>query len=144
MNWRTLRQSLTRGRKPDGALITVCSGSGCHAYGCDEVTAAFKEELKRHGLQARVEVKATGCHGFCERGPLVVLKPKNILYQRVQVEDVPEIVATSVAKDGIIERLLYEEPKTGKKDHRRGRRPLLPEAAAPDPRQQRLDRPGIY
>jgi NADH-quinone oxidoreductase subunit F len=46
---------------------------------------------------------------------LVVLKPKNILYQRVQVEDVPEIVALSVAKDGIIERLLYEEPKTGRK-----------------------------
>jgi NADH-quinone oxidoreductase subunit F len=111
----TLRQSLTRGRKPDGALITVCSGSGCHAYGCDQVTAAFKEELKKHELQARVEVKATGCHGFCERGPLVVLKPKNILYQRVQVEDVPEIVALSVAKDGIIERLLYEEPKTGRK-----------------------------
>ena len=111
----TLRQSLTRGRKPDGALITVCSGSGCHAYGCDQVTAAFKEELKKHKLQARVEVKATGCHGFCERGPLVVLKPKNILYQRVQVEDVPEIVALSVAKDGIIERLLYEEPKTGRK-----------------------------
>jgi len=111
----TLRQSLTRGRKPDGALITICSGSGCHAYGCDQVTAAFKEELKKHELQARVEVKATGCHGFCERGPLVVLKPKNILYQRVQVEDVPEIVALSVAKDGIIERLLYEEPKTGRK-----------------------------
>ena len=111
----TLRQSLTRGRKPDGALITVCSGSGCHAYGCDQVTAAFKEELKKHELQALVEVKATGCHGFCERGPLVVLKPKNILYQRVQVEDVPEIVALSVAKDGIIERLLYEEPKTGRK-----------------------------
>lgn len=111
----TLRQSLKRGRKPDRALITVCSGSGCHAYGCDQVTAAFKEELKKHELQARVEVKATGCHGFCERGPLVVLKPKNVLYQRVQVEDVPEIVALSVAKDGIIERLLYEEPKTGRK-----------------------------
>ncbi len=111
----TLRQSLKRGRKPDRALITVCSGSGCHAYGCDQVTTAFKEELKKHELQARVEVKATGCHGFCERGPLVVLKPKNILYQRVQVEDVPEIVALSVAKDGIIERLLYEEPKTGRK-----------------------------
>ena len=111
----TLRQSLKGGKKPDGALITVCSGSGCHAYGCDQVTAAFKEELKKHELQARVEVKATGCHGFCERGPLVVLKPKNILYQRVQVEDVPEIVALSVAKDGIIERLLYEEPKTGRK-----------------------------
>ncbi len=111
----TLRQSLKRGRKPDRALITVCSGSGCHAYGCDQVTTAFKEELKKHELQARVEVKATGCHGFCERGPLVVLKPKNILYQRVQVEDVPEIVALSIAKDGIIERLLYEEPKTGRK-----------------------------
>ncbi len=111
----TLRQSLIRERKPDRLLITVCNGSGCHAYGCEQVTAAFKEELKKHGLQARVEVKATGCHGFCERGPLVVLKPKNILYQRVQVGDVPEIVASSAAKNGIIERLLYEDPKTGRK-----------------------------
>ncbi len=110
-----MRQSLIRERKPDRLLITVCNGSGCHAYGCEQVTAAFKKELKKHGLQARVEVKATGCHGFCERGPLVVLKPKNILYQRVQVGDVPEIVASSAAKNGIIERLLYEDPKTGRK-----------------------------
>jgi NADH-quinone oxidoreductase subunit F len=111
----TLRQSLIREKTPDRVLITICSGSGCHAYGCEQVTAAFKGELKKHGLEARVEVKTTGCHGFCERGPLVVLKPKNILYQRVRVEDVPEIVASSTAKDGIIERLLYEEPKTGRK-----------------------------
>ena len=140
----TLRQSLIRERKPDRLLITVCNGSGCHAYGCEQVTAAFKEELKKHGLQARVEVKATGCHGFCERGPLVVLKPKNILYQRVQVGDVPEIVASSAAKNGIIERLLYEDPKTGRKITASRRHPLLPRTAAPDPRQQHLARPGLY
>ena len=111
----TLRQSLLGERKPEGGLITICSGSGCHAYGCELVTAAFKEELEKQGLRAAVEVKATGCHGFCERGPLVVLKPKNILYQRVQVADVAEIVATSVMGGSIVERLLYEEPKTGRR-----------------------------
>ncbi len=110
-----LRRSIVREREPAGALVTVCCGSGCQAYGCREVTAAFKKELKKQGLQDRAKVKATGCHGFCERGPLVTVKPKNILYQRVQVDDVPEIVGSTVAKDEIVERLLYADPATGKK-----------------------------
>jgi NADH-quinone oxidoreductase subunit F len=66
-------------------------------------------------VEAKVDVKATGCHGFCERGTLVVIKPQNIFYQRVKVEDVPEIVSETVVKSNIIDRLLYTDPNTGKK-----------------------------
>ena len=58
-------------------------------------------------------MRATGCHGFCERGPLVLLYPEGILYQRVRVEDVPEIVEKSLLHDEVLERLLYEDPATG-------------------------------
>jgi len=110
-----LRKSLTGKRDPEKAVITVCNGTGCHAHGCRAVTAAFEEEVKKQDLSARVDVRATGCHGFCERGPLVVIKPQDIFYQRVRVKDVPEILTETVAKGNTIERLLYTDRQSGKK-----------------------------
>jgi NADH-quinone oxidoreductase subunit F len=111
----TLRKSITSQRDPERLCITICSGTGCHAYGCEKVTAAFTEELKKQGLSAQVDIRATGCHGFCERGPLVVIRPKNIFYQRVKVKDVPEIVSETVLNGKILDRLLYTDPASGKK-----------------------------
>jgi NADH-quinone oxidoreductase subunit F len=79
------------------------------------VTAAFREEIALQGLVDEVDVLTTGCHGFCERGPVVVMRPENIFYQRVQVKDVPEIVSETVVKGSIVERLLYTHPQTGEK-----------------------------
>ena len=77
---------------PNKPCITICNGTGCQAYGCKSVTAAFQEEVKRQNLAAKVDIKTIGCPGFCERGTLVVIKPQNIFYQRVRPKDVPEIV----------------------------------------------------
>jgi len=110
-----LRKSLTGKRDPEKAVITVCNGTGCHAHGCRAVTAAFEEEVKKQDLSAKIDVRATGCHGFCERGPLVVIKPQDIFYQRVRVKDVPEILTETVAKGNTIERLLYTDRQSGKK-----------------------------
>jgi len=66
-------------------------------------------------LETNIDVRATGCHGFCERGPLVVIRPESIFYQRVSVEDVLEIISETVLKGNIIDRLLYTDPNTGKK-----------------------------
>ncbi|UCC90611.1 MAG: NADH-quinone oxidoreductase subunit NuoF [Dehalococcoidia bacterium] len=110
-----IRKSIIKQRDPNKPCITICSGTGCHAYGCERVAAAFQQEVKQQGVEAKVDVKATGCHGFCERGTLVVIKPQNIFYQRVKVEDVPEIVSETVVKSNIIDRLLYTDPNTGKK-----------------------------
>jgi NADH:ubiquinone oxidoreductase subunit F (NADH-binding)/(2Fe-2S) ferredoxin len=111
----TLRKSITAKRDPDKAVITVCNGTGCHAHGCRAVTAAFQEEVKKQKLQNKVDIRATGCHGFCERGPLVVIKPEDIFYQRVRVKDVPEILTETVGKGNVIERMLYTDRQSGKK-----------------------------
>jgi NADH:ubiquinone oxidoreductase subunit F (NADH-binding)/(2Fe-2S) ferredoxin/NAD-dependent dihydropyrimidine dehydrogenase PreA subunit len=93
-------------------LISVCGGTGCRASGAEAVVEAFGEEIDRLELQAKIEFKETGCHGFCERGPVVVIGPKKIFYQRVQPEDVPEIVAETVMQGKVVKRLLYTDPAT--------------------------------
>ncbi|MCX6012719.1 MAG: NADH-quinone oxidoreductase subunit NuoF [Chloroflexi bacterium] len=102
-------------RKSGKAIISICSGTGCHAYKCKKVSAAIEEQITLHGLNNSVEVKMTGCHGFCERGPLVVIYPKEIFYQRVKPEDAADIVTRTIAKGEIIDELLYADPVSGQK-----------------------------
>jgi NADH-quinone oxidoreductase subunit F len=110
-----LRNAIAAERDPNKPCVTVCGGTGCHSFGSQGVSDAFKAEIKKNKLANKVEVKVTGCHGFCEKGPLVVIKPKEIFYQKVTEKDVPEIVAETVVKGNIINRLLYTDPDTGKK-----------------------------
>jgi NADH:ubiquinone oxidoreductase subunit F (NADH-binding)/(2Fe-2S) ferredoxin len=110
-----LRKSIIEKRDPKKTVITICNGTGCQAHGCKNVTAAFQEEVVKKNLTARVDIRATGCHGFCERGPLVVIKPQDIFYQRVRVKDVPEILTDTVVNGKTIDRLLYTDRPSGKK-----------------------------
>ena len=89
--------------------IAVCGGTGCQAYGCQAVAHALEQEIKRAGVDDRVKFLQTGCHGFCERGPIVVIRPEDIFYQNVAVEDVADIVAQSVLKGEVVDRLLYRD-----------------------------------
>ncbi len=109
-----LRQEIHDERMMTKTYVTVCAGTGCHAYGCMEVAEEFKKEIKAAGLKD-IEVRTTGCHGFCERGPITVIKPDGIFYQRIQIKDVKEVVAETLINKKIIGRLLYEDPQTGKK-----------------------------
>ena len=111
----SLRASIVKQRDPEQAVITICNGTGCHAHGCVGVTQAFRDEVKKQGLEGKVEVRATGCHGFCERGPLVVIKPKGTFYQRVRVKDVTDILTETVGKGAVIERMLFTDRASGKK-----------------------------
>ena len=88
-----LRKRILSRRDPEKICISVCGGTGCHAYNCEEVVKALRKEIRIQGLNKTVELKQTGCHGFCERGPLIVLHPKKIFYQRVSPDDVSEIIA---------------------------------------------------
>jgi len=90
--------------------ISVCGGTGCQAYGCEVVAAAIENELERFGIRDQVGFVKSGCHGFCERGPIVVVRPENTFYQRVKPEDAGEIVRCTVAAGEVIERLLYRNP----------------------------------
>ena len=110
-----LRSRISESRKSEKTTITVCGGTGCHAYGCLKVSQAFKEEIKKQNLLDQVEVRTTGCHGFCERGPIVVIQPDGTFYQRVQVKDVQDIISVTILDKKIIDRLLYIDPRTKEK-----------------------------
>jgi NADH-quinone oxidoreductase subunit F len=112
---KDLRQSILEKTDPNKTCVTVCGGTGCSAWGSEEVRGAFLQELKAKGLENKVEIKMTGCHGFCERGPVTVILPEEIFYQQITKDDVPEIVAKTLMKKEIVERLLYADPITGKK-----------------------------
>ncbi len=110
-----LKDSIVKKRDKGKRLITVCGGTGCRAYGCDDLIRALKEEVERSGLKEKVEVKATGCPGFCERGNLVVIYPEGIFYQLVKTEDVPDIIKETIIGDKLLDRLLFVDPTTGEK-----------------------------
>lgn len=97
------------------AHVLICAGTGCVSSGSKKVEAAFREELAKKGLDKEVKIIETGCHGFCEMGPLVIIYPEGTFYVRVQETDVPELVETHLYKGRIVERLLYTEPLTHEK-----------------------------
>ena len=109
-----LRDEILKERDTGQSLVTICTGTGCHAYGCMNVVSTFRNEIDKAGLSDTIKVRTTGCHGFCERGPLVVIYPQKIFYQRVQIDDVAEIVGTTLKDGKIIDRLLYTHPQTEK------------------------------
>ncbi len=110
-----IRGEILKSRKKQKPTITICSGTGCHAYGCVKIAQAFEDEIKKQNLQDTVDVRTTGCHGFCERGPIVVIQPDGIFYQKIQLKDVKEVISETIKGKKIIERLLYVDPKTGEK-----------------------------
>jgi len=111
----TLRKSITESRDHNRPCIAICGGTGCLALRAADVIDGFRREIQERGLDTKVDLRITGCPGFCERGPLVVIEPENILYQRVRDKDVGQIISQTIEKGSIIEGLLYREPETGKK-----------------------------
>jgi NADH-quinone oxidoreductase subunit F len=110
-----LRADICKTLHPERRAVTICRSTGCIAHGSGAVIEAFQEELAREGLLEDVEILTTGCHGFCEKGPIVVIRPEEIFYHSVTPEDVPEIVKETVKNGNVVERLLYTDPQTGEK-----------------------------
>ena len=110
-----VRERMLAGGNGSRPTISVCGGTGCRVYGSEQVWGAFRQELEAQGANSLLEynVKVTGCHGFCEKGPLVVIRPQGILYTHVRVQDVPEIVRETILGGRVVERLLYHDPQTG-------------------------------
>ena len=103
------RQKILSKRDPTNPCVTICSGTGCHALGSDKVYEALVSEISKTGLRRRVDLRRTGCHGFCERGPIIVIFPDEICYLGVKPEDVPEIISATLSGNRPIDRLLYED-----------------------------------
>ncbi len=112
---KALRRKIIGVRDLNKPYITLCSGTACHATGSDAVAAAIQKELEKQGLTEEVGVRRTGCHGFCERGPIIIIYPEEICYLNVTPEDVPEIISKTIKGKEIIERLLYADPNTGER-----------------------------
>ncbi len=110
-----LRQEILSKRDPDKPRISICAGAGCLATGASKVMAAFDAEIEKQGLQSDVNIKGTGCPGFCERGPVVVIDPEEVCYLQVTPKDVPEIVSQTIKEKNVIDRLLYVDRTTNEK-----------------------------
>jgi NADH-quinone oxidoreductase subunit F len=112
------RKKIKRSRSGEQLEIAVCAGTGCKALGSFDLFEEFSKELKKRRLTDKVKLRATGCHGFCERGPLVIFSPSGLLYQRVSPKDVAEIVKSTIKEGKVIKRLLVSDPTTKEKYER--------------------------
>jgi NADH:ubiquinone oxidoreductase subunit F (NADH-binding)/(2Fe-2S) ferredoxin/Pyruvate/2-oxoacid:ferredoxin oxidoreductase delta subunit len=108
-----LREHLREARAQWTRTVLVCGGTGCRAAGSEGLGPVLEQEIAAAGLADQVAVRYTGCHGCCERGALVVIGPERLVYQRVQVKDVPEIVQETLVNNRPVERLMYTLPETG-------------------------------
>jgi NADH-quinone oxidoreductase subunit F len=109
-----LRFRLVKQREAKRIGISVCSGTGCRAHGSMELVEEFRRQLDAKGL-TDVEVRATGCHGFCERGPLVVIFPQKIFYHGVQIKNVDSVIEKTIQNNELVESLLFKDPVTKEK-----------------------------
>ncbi len=109
-----LRAAILKKRQSLQGTVTICGGTGCQASRSRKVIEAVTAELSKQGLDTQVRIRSTGCHGFCEQGPIVVIDPGNIFYCHAKPEDAEDIVAQTVSKGEVLERLLYTDPVSGK------------------------------
>jgi NADH:ubiquinone oxidoreductase subunit F (NADH-binding)/(2Fe-2S) ferredoxin len=94
--------------------ILVCRGTGCNSLNAGPLHDKLNTLIKIYNLIDIINVKLTGCHGFCQVGPTLIIEPDHILYVHLTEKDVPEIIEQHIINNKIVERLLYREPKTGK------------------------------
>ncbi len=94
--------------------IRICM-TGCRAYGAGEVKEALESEIGARGLEKSVEIRETGCQGFCARAPVLTVDPMEIFYQEVTPADAADIVAKTIQNGDILENLLYGDEKNGER-----------------------------
>jgi len=112
---RRTREALCRQRTASSRRVRVCIGPGCAAKGANKLYDLFRKAVEETGADVEIETKGVGCHGLCERGPIVIVDPGDIFYQRVEEPDVAEIFRETVLGGRVVERLLYQDPATGRK-----------------------------
>ncbi len=109
-------KALSVREKSDGAghmQILCCGGTGCKASDSAKIVEGFRASLQAHGVAGQVDVIVPGCFGFCEKGPIVKIMPDNTFYTSVRPDDVEEIVTSHILAGNKVERLLYQDPRSG-------------------------------
>ena len=93
------------------AHLLICAGTGCVSCGSFKVKEALEEEVRKRNLENEVLVIATGCNGFCERGPILLVQPEGVFYQQLKVEDVPFLVEEHLLKGRPVTKFMYIPPE---------------------------------
>lgn len=114
-----LREAYSAALKLQTRKILVCAGTGCVAGGSLDIHDELIRLIEEKGIKCSVElekdphnesigIKKSGCHGFCEMGPLVRIEPEGILYTKVKLEDCEDIVNQTIADGKVVDRLVYK------------------------------------
>jgi NADH-quinone oxidoreductase subunit F len=123
MGLKKVREDYKRALGMEKKKILICAGTGCVSSGsleiCERLIALMEEqhifcevelslESETQGLHP-VGIKRSGCHGFCELGPLILIEPEGLLYTRVKLSDCEEIVMRTIQAGEVLERLVYHK-----------------------------------
>jgi NADH-quinone oxidoreductase subunit F len=122
-DFRGLRERLTDNLDPDVPTIVISAGTCGQASGANDLIRITKREILAKNLTDRIELRITGCHGFCEMEPSVLIEPAGTFYPNVPLKKMARIVS-AVAKGVILEDLLYEDAGTGKRVEKQGDLPF--------------------
>jgi NADH:ubiquinone oxidoreductase subunit F (NADH-binding)/(2Fe-2S) ferredoxin len=109
------KSKILAGRVPSRKTIVISSGTCGQASGSLQIIDSVKQELKKKGLSDRVEVKVTGCHGFCQLEPNLIIYPQEIFYKNLKPKDIPQIIEKSVIGDEVVSPLVFKDHKTAEK-----------------------------
>ncbi len=93
------------------ANLLLCAGTGCVASGTPKVKVALQDELDKRGLANEIKIVSTGCNGFCAEGPVMLVYPEEIFYQKLTVEEIPKLVEEHFLKGRPYEKLMFKEPE---------------------------------
>lgn len=114
-NLEALRQTILSRRDPSIQVARVCCTTGCRAGGALNIIDSFEQELADRDLKDKIEVKKTGCRGFCENGPIIAIESKDVFYNKVKPKDVPDIITETLVHGKPVKRLLYTDLESKKK-----------------------------
>jgi NADH:ubiquinone oxidoreductase subunit F (NADH-binding)/(2Fe-2S) ferredoxin/NAD-dependent dihydropyrimidine dehydrogenase PreA subunit len=89
--------------------IMLCGGTGCRASGSEEVKEALKAELERHGLNREIRIIETGCNGFCAQGPVAIVQPEGIFYEKLKAENIPYLVEEHFLKGRPVKKFFHKD-----------------------------------
>ncbi len=91
--------------------LMACTGTGCVSNGAFKIIEALKKEIEKHNIESEVAIVPTGCNGFCAVGPIIVVQPDNIFYQKLRMEDLPYLVEEHFLKGRPVKKFMYVPPE---------------------------------
>ncbi len=104
--------------------LVVCAGTGGQASGANDILRIIKRYILEHNLQTKVDLRITGCQGFCEKDPFILVEPGSHLYPRLKMDDIPKVVEAA-ANGKINDDLIYKEPWDNKIYHNQNEIPFF-------------------